>query len=64
MLKPHCPECKSTSKPHSKITGLKGERVLIVYCSDCGCMVGAVPYTQPREPQSEDGHDTGESGGN
>jgi len=44
MIKPHCPECKSTEKPHSKITGLKGVKVLIVYCSQCGCMVGAVPY--------------------
>ncbi len=44
MIKPHCPECKSTDKPHSKITGLKGVRTLIVYCSACGCILGAVPY--------------------
>ena len=44
MMKPHCPECKSTEKPHSKITGLKGVKVLIVYCSQCGCIVGSVPY--------------------
>ncbi len=44
MIKPHCPECKTTDKPHSKITGLKGVKTLIVYCSACGSILGAVPY--------------------
>lgn len=55
MAKPHCPNCKSTSKPHSKITGLKGERVLLVYCSECGCMMGAVNYTQKDDAASHGG---------
>ena len=44
FMKPHCPECKSIAKPHSKITGLKGVKTLIVYCSQCGCILGAVEY--------------------
>lgn len=49
MIRPHCPECKSTDKPHSKITGLKGVKVLLVYCSNCGSIVGAVEYNPTEE---------------
>lgn len=60
MVKPFCPACKSTDKPHSKITGLKGVRALIVYCSACGCILGAVNYTPA--PGSGHGEDDGGNG--
>lgn len=53
-MKPHCPQCKSTEKPHSKITGLKGTKTLIVYCSSCGCILGAINH----DPQPRDENDS------
>jgi hypothetical protein len=59
-MKPHCPECKTIEKPHSKITGLKGCKVLIVYCSQCGCILGAVEYN-PTESVRHPFEETAES---
>jgi hypothetical protein len=69
MPRPHCPECKTTSKPHSKITGLKGHRVLLVYCSECGSIFGAVNAIESAggagrsEGGSFEAHETGAESG-